>query len=181
MRSKQVASLSSTPWEWSQASNSEKEKWAPCASFPTVIHQELLAIGAIPDPNVGLNELDVQWVGEQDWQFRTTFVTPADVESFSGKDLVFDGLDTVATVFLNGETILESDNMFVAHRVDVSQVMKAAGEENILQIRFESPDRVAKERYAALHGTRPSLITMGQPSRVYLRKAQYHWGWDWGE
>ena len=176
---KRTISLSTCKWEWSEAV--ETRLWRPCVCFPTVIHEELLAIKAISYPAIGTNELDVQWVGERDWTFRTEFQSPTDVRSFPSIYLFFGGLDTVATVTLNGKVILRADNMFTPYTVDVSLSLKDQDEMNELEILFESADRVAKERFAAQHGQRSTAITLGAPSRVYLRKAQYHWGWDWGE
>lgn len=147
--------------------------WLP-ASAPGTVHQDLLAAGRIPDPFIGLNELDVQWVGEMDWLYRCRFTLPPDF----GREhvvLCFDGLDTFAKVWLNGQQILVSDNMFVPHRVDVGAMLQPG--QNELCILFESALRRGKEREAQ-YG--PLAVWNGDASRVYVRKAQYHYGWDWG-
>ena len=147
--------------------------WLP-ANVPGSIHQDLLAAGRIPDPFIGLNELDVQWVGETDWLYRCRFTLPP---AFADEQVVlrFDGLDTFATVWLNGHQILVSDNMFVPHRVEVSALLQPG--QNELQILFEPALRRGKEREAQ-YG--PLAVWNGDASRVYVRKAQYHYGWDWG-
>lgn len=144
------------------------------ASAPGSVHQDLLAAGRIPDPFSGLNELDVQWVGETDWLYRCQFTLPAD---FAADHMVlcFDGLDTFATVWLNGQQILVSDNMFVPHRIEVGALLQPG--QNELRILFESALRRGKEREAQ-YG--PLAVWNGDASRVYVRKAQYHYGWDWG-
>jgi len=145
------------------------------ATVPGSVHQDLIAAGRIPDPFFGTNENDVQWVGEADWLYRCMFDSPADWSTSDQIDLCFEGLDTFATVWLNGESILTSDNMFVPARVPVKHLLKPAG--NTLLIRFES----ALQRGHALeaqYGKRAAWN--GDPSRVYVRKAQYHYGWDWG-
>lgn len=147
--------------------------WLP-ASAPGTVHQDLLAAGRIPDPFIGLNEHAVQWVGETDWLYRCQFHLPPDFEG-DHVALCFDGLDTFATVWLNGQQILVSDNMFVPQRVAVGTLLQAG--QNALQILFESALRRGKEREAH-YG--PLAVWNGDPSRVYVRKAQYHYGWDWG-
>ncbi|KAL6690511.1 glycoside hydrolase superfamily [Trichoderma pleuroticola] len=116
-----------TGWKWRLANSNNVSKageldslreWHPTTSFPSVIQQELLAIGSIPDPNIGLDERLIQWVGAADWEYSCSFPTPEGAGTDdSAVDLVFEGLDTFATVVLNGKEILRSDNMFLPHRV----------------------------------------------------------------
>ncbi|MFN8493676.1 MAG: glycoside hydrolase family 2 protein [Caldilineaceae bacterium] len=150
------------------------EGWLP-ATVPGTVHQDLLAAGRMPDPFIGLNENEVQWIGERDWLYRCQFTLPPDFASTETVALCFDGLDTFATVWLNGQQILVSDNMFIPQRVDVGGLLQAG--ENDLQILFESAVRIGKAREAE-HG--PLAVWNGDASRVYVRKAQYHYGWDWG-
>jgi len=145
------------------------------ARVPGTVHEALLAAGRIPDPFYGLNECDVQWVGEQDWLYRCVFdVDPAFLEA-GPVTLCCDGLDTVATVWVNGQCVLDADNMFVPWRVDVGASLRPG--RNLLAIVFASALRVGKAREAEW-GAR--AVWNGDASRVYLRKAQYHYGWDWG-
>ncbi|HEY7417029.1 MAG TPA: hypothetical protein VH593_17715, partial [Ktedonobacteraceae bacterium] len=82
--------------------------WHP-AHVPGTVHQDLLASGQIPDPFVGLNERDVQWIGESSWLYRCVFELTPDILTPGALALCFDGLDTFATVWLNGQQILVSD------------------------------------------------------------------------
>lgn len=148
--------------------------WLP-ASSPGTVHQDLLAAGRIPDPFIGLNENDVQWIGERDWLYHCRFDLPPDVAEPQTIALCCDGLDTFATVWLNGARILVSDNMFVPQRVNVASLLQPG--RNELRILFESALRIGKQREAEYGQMR---VWNGDPSRVYVRKAQYHYGWDWG-
>ncbi|MCL4508659.1 MAG: glycoside hydrolase family 2 protein [Chloroflexi bacterium] len=148
--------------------------WIP-AQVPGTVHQDLIAARVIPDPFVGRNEDLVQWVGEADWVYRASFeVSPTELSS-EFVDLVFQGLDTFTTVWLNGYQILQSDNMFLPYRVDVRTILREGTNE--LRMLFESALRRGKEREAA-HGRLTAWN--GDASRLYVRKAQYHYGWDWG-
>ncbi|TDZ47151.1 Beta-mannosidase B [Colletotrichum trifolii] len=163
-------------WHFKQVDKNDSEL-LPVGQFPTNVHLDLIHHNIIPDPFIGKNELDVQWIGEAQWLYKTTFSSP-DVPDGAKAVLAFDGLDTFATVVLNGKTILETDNMFTPERVDVTSVLKADGE-NELEITFDS---------AYLRGWK--LVEQypdhkwgcwnGDNSRLAVRKAQYHWGWDWG-
>jgi beta-mannosidase len=149
------------------------EGWI-AAGAPGSVHEALLAAGQIPDPFYGMNENLVQWVGEADWVYRCRF-TVAPGQLGAPAALAFDGLDTFATVSLNGAPLLTSDNMFVPARVPVDGLLRAG--ENELVILFESALRRGRELEAA-HGRR--ALWNGDSSRLYVRKAQYHYGWDWG-
>src|SRR5260370_29575091 len=143
------------------------------ASARGVVQLDLMAAGRIPDPFYGLNENEVQWVGERDWLYRCAFEVSREALDQAQLDLCFDGLDTYATVWLNGEQILASDNMFVPQRAPVKDRLRAG--RNELRLLFESALRRGKEIEARL-GKLPCLN--GDSSRLYVRKAQYHYGLD---
>ncbi|CAK7215124.1 hypothetical protein SBRCBS47491_002375 [Sporothrix bragantina] len=163
-------------WQWRQ-SGTGNDAWIACThDKPTTeIYTDLLDAGRIPDPFVDENEKLVQWVGEKDWEYTCTLKVAADQVSAKRQMLVFDGLDTFATVFLNDTQILESDNMFHVHRVDVSQHLKEGP--NTLRILFKSA-LVAGQTLEKTLGKRACFN--GDTSRMHVRKAQYHYGWDWG-
>ena len=78
-------------------------------------------------------------MNDANWTYKTTFHSPSPSSS-SRTALVFDGLDTIVSVYLNGTLILESRNMHVAHHVDVTGALKPHGseEENELELRFSN-------------------------------------------
>ena len=90
--------------------------------------------------------------------------------------LVFEGLDTFATVFLNGTEILKSENMFLPHRVDITNlgILKPVGGDNKLEIVFESAVKRGREAVKA-HEEHEWGCWNGETSRLAVRKAQYHW------
>ncbi len=151
-----------------------EEDWLP-AQLPGCVHLDLLRNGRIPDPFFGLNEAAVQWIGETDWLYECVFVLRTEQLRAPYLDLCFEGLDTFAEVYLNGVHLLSSQNMFVPQRVSIKA--QAREGENRLAIRFESALRRGKA-LEARYGAR--AVWNGDPSRVYVRKAQYHYGWDWG-
>ncbi|KIW42675.1 uncharacterized protein PV06_06201 [Exophiala oligosperma] len=173
----------STGWKWRLANSngvsipeaaSSIKQWNPVKRFPSVIQMELLDNKLIPDPNIGLNERLMQWAGEVDWEYLTTFPTPQSQEVV---ELVFEGLDTYATIKLNGKEILKSQNMFIPQRVKVMDCLKPEGQENELSIIFDSAIKIANA-LEAKYGARTSW--MRDKRRMHLRKVQCHWGWDWG-
>jgi len=156
--------------------STETTKLSP-VPIPTNIHIDLQSARIIPDPHAGTNERDIQWVHERAWEFETEFFLT--LPSLAGRkaELVFEGLDTFATVRLNGKEILECENMFLEHRVDITDTVLLMGKQNSLTIVFHS----AMQRGAVLmekYGQR--VCWNGHYNRPYVRKAQYHYGWDWG-
>ncbi|KAK1569380.1 family 2 glycosyl hydrolase [Colletotrichum navitas] len=163
-------------WQFKQADKDDSELLA-VSQFPTNIHLDLIHHNVIPDPFIGKNELDVQWVGERQWLYRTAFAAEA-VPAGARAVLAFEGLDTFATVVLNGKTILETDNMFTPERVDVTSVLRKDGY-NELVITFDSA-YLRGWKLVEKHPDHKWGCWNGDNSRLAVRKAQYHWGWDWG-
>lgn len=145
------------------------------ATVPGNVHPDLIAAGMLPDPFEGLNEHAAQWVGETDWLYRCVFELPAGFADAPAVALCCDGLDTIATVWLNGAQVISSDNMFVPQRAEVKGLLREG--RNELRVLFESALLRGREREAE-HGV--LACWNGEPSRLYVRKAQYHYGWDWG-
>ncbi|KAF8529175.1 glycoside hydrolase family 2 protein [Hysterangium stoloniferum] len=164
-----------TNWEFTQLSGGKFTEWTPVSQVPTSVHVELINAGKIPNPFIGQNEWDVQWIGESDWAFRSTFILTAGDLIDPNADLVFEGLDTYAVVQLNGHKILDASNMFVPYRVPVKNHLRAGSNELLLTF----PSTYLKGKYLEKkHGT--FNLWNGDSSRLHIRKAQYNYGWDWG-
>ncbi|KAK1718026.1 family 2 glycosyl hydrolase [Colletotrichum acutatum] len=177
-------------WAFKEEDDASEDAWLPVPSIPSQVHVDLLANKKIPDPFLDMNELAVQWVAEKTWIYRLAFPTPPDFSTVAAEevpgttavtDLVFEGLDTFATVTLNGTQILTSDNMFLSHRVNVTQHLRTDGDRtNLLEIVFDSAllrGRRLVEDHAHEHRF---IARQTEQGRIPVRKAQYHWGWDWG-
>ncbi|HPT43035.1 MAG TPA: glycoside hydrolase family 2 protein [Paludibacteraceae bacterium] len=162
-------------WQFSEAG---KNEWKD-AVVPGSVQSDLIRLGVLPDPYYGTNENVVQWPEEKDWDYKQTFtVTPEQLKSDEAL-LVFEGLDTHADVFLNGSRILQTQNMFVGHKISVKNSLQAG--ENKLYIRFYSPLKLME----------PARLTAGyeypagndhsdKKVSIFNRKAPYQFGWDWG-
>lgn len=155
------------------------------AQVPGVVQTDLLRLGLIDDPYMGLNERKVQWVDKEDWVYETSFSVNESLLAEDCIDLCFDGLDTYADVYLNEKKILEADNMFRRWRVDVKQLLKGA--DNVLRVYFHSPVKIDMpkwEQHPNLYGAANDQSENGglldRKLSVFARKAGYHYGWDWG-
>ena len=92
--------------------------------MPGSVHSDLLRHEVIPDPFHGRNELGLQWIEEADWDYHCVFTVGPELLGRTNIDLVFDCLDTVATVVLHGTLVLRTENMFQGHRVPVQGVLR---------------------------------------------------------
>jgi beta-mannosidase len=163
--------------EW-RFRESSTEEWLP-ASVPGGVYSDLLAAGEIPDPYYADNELDCQWVGETDWEYRRTVRVPESLLAHDRIILACDGLDTVATVRVNGTQVGSSANMHRAYEFDVADALVAG--ENEVTISFRSPVEYGIDRRDSHEYDVPALrYPIDQPARNFVRKAQCHYGWDWG-
>ncbi len=155
------------------------------ATVPGCVHTDLLKHEMIPDPFVGENELDLQWVDKQDWEYKTTISLSAEWLQEERVELIFEGLDTYADVYVNGEKVLQADNMFRSWKVDVKSYLKIG--ENQLLVYFHSPINHDIDKPDQLGYNLPADNDhsedggVGQQKlSVFARKAPYHYGWDWG-
>ncbi len=146
--------------------------WLP-ASVPGDVHTSLVAAGRIAPPFYHMNVEECQWVERREWWYRLTFPGP-DLAQTDRQVLQFDGLDTFATIYLNGEEIGSHANMFVAAEFDVTGRIRP-GQPNVLAIRFDPVlDRVGDCQVPGQWGG------YGCPERACVRKAQCNFSWDWG-
>ncbi|EIP99675.1 beta-galactosidase/beta-glucuronidase [Opitutaceae bacterium TAV1] len=154
--------------------DTSKKTWLP-AQVPGCVHTDLIREEKIPDPFYGTNELDLQWIEERDWEYTATFNVPASLFDDEQIDLVANGLDTVATVFLNGKKIAATENMFTGYRWPVKKLLRRG--RNELRIHFRSAmDYIRSVRPE--HTPRECNDPVGGCTRV--RKMQCNFGWDWG-
>jgi len=163
-------------WEFRQrigGVDAVQGQWHPVA-VPGVVHTDLLRNKLIPDPFFRSNESAVQWIENADWEYRSTFQAMPEALKHSHVDLVFEGLDGPAEVYLNDKLILTANNMFREWRVEVKSQLKAGA--NQLLVVFPSPIMEAR-KIAAGDFWRQQTQT---PEKSYLRKAAYEYGWDWG-
>ncbi|MGC2056725.1 MAG: glycoside hydrolase family 2 protein [Candidatus Sulfotelmatobacter sp.] len=173
-------------WQFRAVANidrSDVKEWHP-AQVPGVVQTDLLNNKLIPDPFYGENEFHLQWIGLADWEYQTTFQVDAATLAREHLDLVFDGLDTFADVYLNDQPILHADNMFRRWRIPAKAMLKPGP--NTLRIVFHSAVEKMIPYVKTLPYVLPSVSTQISENEdniataPYTRKAHYTYGWDWG-
>ncbi len=159
-----------------QVSEAGKDDWIP-ATVPGCVHTDLLAAGKIPDPFYRDNENAVQWVGHGNWTYKRNFNVPDDVLKNDRVLLRCEGLDTLATIKINGQPVGDADNMFRTWEFDVKPLVQAG--DNEIEILFRSPFPVMDEK----NSRRPMYEWIGShepKGRAWVRKEPCSFGWDWG-
>src|SRR5215207_1424293 len=149
----------------------EEEGWIPIP-VPGDVHRALLDAGRIDDPFYDRNEEECAWIEDREWWYRLSFDGPQEpLQPDERLRLIFHGLDTFATLWLNGEELGRHCNMFREAVFDVSGRVRA-GEPNTLALCFDRP---------LDHAGAGAPDQWGRnPERAAMRKAQFGFGWDWG-
>jgi beta-mannosidase len=138
---------------------------------PGDVHSTLIDRKLIEDPFYGHNDLKCQWVEEKVWWYRSTFEFYDDIQKDERYELIFEGLDTFATVYLNGVELGSTENMFISHTFEVTRELKHG--KNVLAVKFDPIHVHVKEKV--------QYYWSGfSKKRIWTRKAQSHYGWDWG-
>jgi beta-mannosidase len=163
-------------WQFRQVkagAEQDESGWLP-ATVPGDVHLDLLANKKIPDPFFRDNEAKLQWIEQESWEYRLSFEVGQALLARSQVDLVFDGLDSAAQVYLNGVQVLSTDNSFRIWRVSAKSQLHVG--KNLLRVVFPSPIKAAAEAAAS------DLFRVHSKTeeKTYIRKPAYEYGWDWG-
>jgi len=144
-------------------------------AVPGCVQLDLLKLGEVPDPFYRLNEIEMYKLEEKEWLYRKTFELRAGDLTASRLNLVFEGIDTCADVYLNGVWLGAAVDMFIPYVFDITHLAREG--ENIVEVRLHSPLTTikAEERNSPVR-----LASSCESARPYIRKAQYSYGWDWG-
>jgi beta-mannosidase len=164
----------------------DDDEWKE-AQVPGCVHTDLINNGLIEDPFFRLNEHDLQWIDKKDWEYVTSFKIDEKILKKEKIELTFHGLDTYADVYLNGVKLIETNNMFRQWYVECKDKLRSG--ENELRVYFHSPIKKGLEIYDnypyKVQSSANDLAKIGKvPGEKWIsphvRKAPYHFGWDWG-
>ena len=165
----QLPSFTSLDTNWSFRSLNSND-WYP-ATVPGNIYSDLIDNKLIEDPFIGANETKVQWVADSTWVYQTHFDVSSSTLNKDHLQLHFEGLDTYAKVYLNDSLILSSNNAFRNYKIPVKKLISSR---NTLAVHFDPT------HYAEEIEKNKLDYTLPEGNRVFTRKAQFQYGWDWG-
>ncbi|HEY8390262.1 MAG TPA: sugar-binding domain-containing protein [Clostridia bacterium] len=138
---------------------------------PGDVTADLFAAGIIPDPYYGDNYKNIKKYQDQSYKYSRTFNVDKELLSYDIVELVLKGIDTFADIKINGTKILKTSSMFLEYRYDIKPILKL-GENEISVTLFPASQEINKhdnKKYGSIFNK----------NRIFLRKAQCHFGWDW--
>lgn len=153
-------------WQFRQIG---KEDWYS-ATVPGSVHTDLLSNKLIEDPFFGENEPSTKWIENEDWEYKTAFTADDKLLKNEHIEIVFEGLDTYTSIYLNGKPLLRTDNMFHEWVIDCKKVLKKG--ENELLLQFFSAVKNAQNKSKKLNYKLPG------EEKAFVRKAAFQFGWD---
>ncbi|MEP1780506.1 glycoside hydrolase family 2 protein [Reichenbachiella sp.] len=164
-----------TDWKMRQVGT---EEWLT-SRVPGTNFTSLYEAKKIQDPFYGNNEGKLQWIEKEDWEYQTTFnISEADL-LHEKLELVFEGLDTYADVYINENLVLQADNMFLKWHLACKKYLNIGL--NDVRIYFHSPLKIARPELSKYGLDFPAENDKTENHlSVFTRKAPYHYGWDWG-
>lgn len=181
-----VISLSNAQWF---VGNSNNSIVIP-AQVPGGIYSDLRRSNVLKqDLLFGKNDVAYRWVGNENWTYTTLFTIDHQIAVSQSVKLVLHGVDTISTVYLNGQEVGTTDNMFVRYKFDLKPHLKLAGLKNLLTIKFESPVKYsARKSHQSIRDNKGKIIPPYCPSPAqrgechvnFIRKMQASFSWDWG-
>lgn len=145
------------------------------AAVPGSVFGTYLEKGMLPDPYYRDNELEAVKLSDNDFEYVRTFDVSEEQLKFDELLLVFEGIDTLADIYLNGVLLGSTCNMHIRHEYDVLNLLKAG--ENELHVVLHSPVKYIREEQEKVYTGGSHECMEGYP---HLRKAHCMFGWDWG-
>ena len=157
------------PWSLSYRDPATGSECTIPAQVPGNVVGDLQRAGRIPDPYFGCNSDLLRPYEFIDWEYRTTFPAPV-LRDRERLELVFEGIDTVAEIFVNGESIGRADNMVIAHRFSVnSALLRKEGNELLVRIQSSVNHARSFVRPAYAHAGKKRGRPISRPSLLLLK------------
>ncbi len=141
------------------------------ATVPGDVTLDLWNGGVIKDPYYGINHLENAWIINTDFEYTTEFSVPEEIMEKDEVLLEFCGIDTFSEIVLNGVTVGKTENMFLKYTFSVKEHLKPNG--NKLCVKLISTGNVMN----AIDDK--GFFGTFNVKRLFIRKAQCHFGWDW--
>ncbi len=168
-----------TEWTLTQSGHSASYP----APVPGTVHDALLDARVIPDAHYGFNEREQLWVGKADWVYQRDFEVSSELISQKHIQLVFEGLDTYADIYINEVKIGTSKSMYCRYAFELKTHLREG--QNSIRVVFHSPyprmeEGTAQRLLPAWNESTPESATWGPVGRGYVRKQACQFGWDWG-
>ncbi|KAL7784308.1 glycoside hydrolase family 2 protein [Trichoderma ceciliae] len=174
-----IFNLSDVSWTVSNGVNATVP-----GKLPSHVHLDLLAAGVIEDPIYGFNEWNQFWVQRMNWTYTSGPIKGLKPGSGLASWLVFEGLDTFCEIKLCGQTVSNTKNQFRKYTFDVSDILPQCSGDPVLSLNFGSAIKIvldiAQNEGPAYLNSANGYSNQEFQGRVYMRKQESDFGWDWG-
>ena len=149
------------------------------AHVPGCAHLDLMRAGEIPDPDSPGGEAAQEWIGRTEFRWSREISLTAQMLAHTHIELVFESIDTVAEVRLDGKVILRTANEFHPHRVEIGSFARTGDPLRTMLLEVLCAGPVSEvERLQTQLGSRP--VNGDWTPYPFLRKTACQFGWDWG-
>ena len=139
------------------------------ALVPGDAHVDLINAGILSEPLVGANAPLHEWVERAVFTYERDLTVDSE---FDRAELVFDGLDCLAEIFIDGHIVGSSANAFVPQSFDVTTFVQT-GKTHALRVNVDTGVAWARKQDLRDYTSHES------PERMFLRKSQFSFKWDW--
>lgn len=142
------------------------------AQVPGDITMDLFNAGVIDEPYVGMNHVNLNWIVDSDFTYKTIIKADTELMEEESIKLVFEGIDLFSEIYVNDKLIGKTDNMFIAYEYEIKPFLKKG--DNILSVEMKSTTKAIEQGEDS-----SDYISIFNRKRFFVRKAQCHFGWDW--
>jgi len=153
--------------------NDDAGEFTFTGNVPGTVQGDLILQKLVPHPYIGLNEKYMRVLENKSWTYTKEFELDS-LPIEENVELVFESIDTLSNIYLNGRYLGNTEDMFLEYRFDINGILKKG--KNILKVNIKSPlkePKTLEQVYGKIGAARETV-------RSYIRKAQYSYGWDWG-
>lgn len=141
------------------------------AQVPGDITIDLYKAGIVKNPYFGDNQKENDWIPRRDFTYVTTIEADEALLKNESVELVFNGIDVYSDIYLNGKLLGSTDNMFLQFRYDIKEHLQLG--KNDLRVEMHS----TLNKMDTFDTT--GYFSIFNEARIFVRKAQCHFGWDW--
>ena len=141
------------------------------ATVPGNVELDMIAAGKLPDPTIGMRARELLKLEPYQWWYKRTFTAP-ELQNGEKAQLVFDGLDCLGTIWVNGKLAGRADDMFIPQQFDVTSLLLPAGSNNEVLVRID-PAAIVADQTPRYPGELGDYWGQGK-----VRKAPEMYGWD---
>jgi beta-mannosidase len=152
------------------------------ATVPGNVRADLLALGCISDPFYGLNNEDSQWVDQWDWWYSKALSLQLDEGERAF--LVFEGVDYISAVYLNGIELGRHEGMFSQQVYEITHLLSGPFSESVVMVRIWGSAALPKPQLTPWQRAWNRIISTLLPKfelfpdRIGTLKCQMGFGWD---